>query len=231
MKDRDSIRKIYLALGTISLLIGGIFIAVALYAMLEPNPPQQWVYLRPHADTPTPAVAAAAADPNVAPHPLGDQPFRLVIDKIGVDAPVGTFGLDEQAVPQVPYEPDLVAWYNFSAVPGTGSNAVFAGHVTWFGPAVFYDIDQLEAGDQITLRGENGVELIYQVEWNVLRSPDEPNAREVMWETDADVVTLITCGGTFTATGDPVFGGEYDQRTVVRARLVSDAVAVAQDGH
>lgn len=232
MDSRDSVRKVYLGLGVISLLVGAAFIGISLYAMNQPEPDARWVYLRPHVATPTPAVAAAAQDPTVVVPPLGDQPMRLVIDRLGVDAPVAPYGLDDNAVPQVPYEPDLIAWYNFSSVPGTGSNAVFAGHVTWFGPAVFYDIDQLEPGDEIKVRGENdGRELVYRVEWNVLKDPEEPNAREVMWETDADVITLITCGGSFTDTGDPIFGGEYDQRQVVRATLVGQApVAAAVEG-
>jgi sortase (surface protein transpeptidase) len=42
-----------------------------------------------------------------------------------------------------------------------------------------------------------------------------------MFSTDKDVVTLITCTGTYTDTNDPVYGGEYDKRLIVRADLVS----------
>jgi hypothetical protein len=53
-----------------------------------------------------------------------------------------------------------------------------------------------------------------------------------MWPTPDPVITLITCVGDFIDTGDPVFGGEYDQRLVVRGALteVIPAQAAAAAG-
>jgi LPXTG-site transpeptidase (sortase) family protein len=166
--------------------------------------------------SPAPGVQAAP--------PLGDGPYDIHIEKLGVAAPVSTYGLDDQAVPQVPTGAEakhIVAWYDFSARPGTGSNAVFAGHVTWNGPAVFYKLTELAAGDVIRLKGTNGVELVYSVSNVFSVDPTDPDSVEVMFSTDKDVVTLITCTGTYTDTNDPVYGGEYDKRLIVRADLVS----------
>ena len=58
--------------------------------------------------------------------------------------------------------------------------------------------------------------------------PEDPDSLQVMRATDQDVITLITCSGSFVDTGDPVFGGEFSARTIVRAGLTSvtsDAVA------
>jgi hypothetical protein len=50
-----------------------------------------------------------------------------------------------------------------------------------------------------------------------------------MRPTAGDMMTIITCGGTFFRTGDAVFGGDYTNRLVVRAGLTSvTAVAGAQ---
>ncbi|MEX1194417.1 MAG: class F sortase [Dehalococcoidia bacterium] len=168
--------------------------------------------------TPRPSPSPTPAPPPTEP-PLGDAPFRLVIPDIGVDAPVNAYGLDAQNVPQVPLNGQEVAWYNWSARPGMGSNAVFAGHVTWSGVGVFYNLDDLEAGDKIVLRADDGTQLDYTVESNVLVDPHDPNALSVMSPTDADSITVITCGGTFFSTGDAIFGGDYTNRRVVRARL------------
>jgi len=52
--------------------------------------------------------------------------------------------------------------------------------------------------------------------------PNDPNALQMMYPTpNQDVVTIVTCGGSFYQTGDPVFGGDYTNRIVVRAELVS----------
>ncbi len=134
-----------------------------------------------------------------------------------MNAGVFTFGVDANRVPEVPLNATDVAWYNFSARPGTGSNAVFAGHVTWGGPAVFYDLDSLEPGDKIVLRGDDGTELGYVVSETFLVDATDPNSLAVMSATSNDVITIITCGGSFYYTGDPIFNGDYTHRRVIRA--------------
>jgi len=217
-----------LALGGLS-FVGGVALLAAGFFILNgsgddrPTVPLVDVSQQDlHVPTGTPtAPPPATPTPRPAP-PLGDQPYSFVIEKLGVDAPVVTYGLDANAVPEVPTGADaakVVVWYNFSAKPGTGSNAVFAGHVTWFGAAVFYELTSIAQGDVIKLRGTDGTELRYTVESVYDVDPADPNSLNVMKGTDKDALTIITCDGTFTDTGDPVYGGEYANRLVVRAYL------------
>jgi LPXTG-site transpeptidase (sortase) family protein len=157
----------------------------------------------------------------VAPPPLGDSGYQIVIEKLGVTAPVSTFGMDENLIPKVPYTATDVAWYDFSARPGTGGNAVLAGHVTWNGPAVFYDLDQLAAGDQVKLQGQDGTQILYQVTDVFQVDTTDPDSRKVMWPTDEDVITIITCSGKFFDTNHPVLGGDYTHRLIVRGDLIT----------
>jgi LPXTG-site transpeptidase (sortase) family protein len=173
------------------------------------------VYDRP-VGTDTEPEAIAAVAPPLEP-PLRDSAYRLVIDSIGVNANVFTYGVDAQRVPEVPLNGEDVAWYDFSARPGTGSNAVFAGHVTWNGRGVFYELDNIAVGERIALRGGDGKELEYVVAESYLVDPNDPTSISVMSPTDEDVITIITCSGTFYYTDDPVFGGEYTQRRIIRA--------------
>jgi LPXTG-site transpeptidase (sortase) family protein len=169
-------------------------------------------------------AATATPAPVAAPAPLGDQPYRVVIEKIGVNAPVDTYGLDNKQVPEVPTGSNanqIVAWYNFSSRPGAGSNAVFAGHVTWNGPAVFYKLAEVAQGDQIKLQSTDGTELVYNVSSVFAVDPTDPDSLKVMQATDRDTVTLITCSGTYSDTNDPIFGGEYDRRLIVRGELAA----------
>lgn len=181
-----------------------------------------------------PAVQAtqsvdATAPPAESGPPLNEV-YRMIIEKIGVDAPVATYGLDDQAVPVVPTGPDaqqVVAWYDFSAKPGTGSNAVFAGHVTWNGDAVFRNLDKLQEGDIIKLRDNAGAEVVYRVKSNVQVDPNDPESVKVMYPTEKDEATIITCGGDFFETNDPVAGGDYSHRIIIKADLVSVTEAPA----
>ena len=174
-----------------------------------------------------PAVRATATvaqtEPPADTSPPLSSSFRMIIDKLGVDAPVAAYSLDENNIPIVPTGPDaaeVVAWYDFSARPGTGGNSVFAGHVTWFGNAVFLSLDTLQAGDMIRLRDDQGAEIVYRVTANQSLAPDDPESVKTMYPTNEDMVTIITCGGTFFDTGDPIAGGDYTHRIVIKAELV-----------
>ena len=214
-------RKLLLGGGAVAGLLGIVLIAVAAVTLMggdEKKTDAPIVKLTVTASpTAKPVVTQAPTTPSPVPTPpLGDRPYTMIIPRIGVDAPVQTYGLDSEQVPEVPTgsdAADIVAWYNFSAKPGTGSNAVFAGHVTWFGAAVFYNLTSLAAGDKIMLKADDGTQLTYNISDVFDVSASDPNATQVMAGTPTDTLTIITCSGDFTNTGDPVFGGEYDRRT------------------
>jgi LPXTG-site transpeptidase (sortase) family protein len=239
---RNSLQGLFLLLGAAAVVAGFALTALGIFRLIEPDTPEPvpslasqhrtdpgTVYDRPVGPGVEPAVApqavASASDP-----PLPDSAYRIVIESIGVNANVFTYGVDANRVPEVPLNGQDVAWYNFSARPGTGSNAVFAGHVTWNGRGVFYDLDSLTVGERIFLRGADGTELVYTVSESFVVDPNDPTSVSVMAATPEDVLTLITCDGTFYSTGDPVFGGEYTQRRIVRAALDGSSRPAASAG-
>ncbi len=219
-------RRLMLALGALSFLGGAALLAAGVFILTDsgesrPQAPLVDVNTQNlHLPTASPLIPATPTPPPAPP--FGDQPYSFVIDKLGVNAPVASYGLDANFAPEVPTGPDaasVVVWYNFSARPGTGSNAVFAGHVTWFGAAVFYNLASIQKGDVVRLRATDGTELRYMVDSVFDVDPADPNSVKVMQSTDKDALTIITCDGSFTKTGDPVFGGEYSSRLIVRAYL------------
>ncbi len=163
--------------------------------------------------------------PAIAP-PQVSALQQMVIESIGVDAPVKEMGVDGQGVPEVPRNGQDVAWYNFSSAPGAGSNAVFGGHVTWKGRAVFADVDSVQVGDTIRLIFDGGREYVYEVFANFFLDPTDPDSVAVMYPTPTDTVTIITCGGTFIPDASNPFGGDYTSRTIVQAKLLQSSVGV-----
>ncbi len=169
-----------------------------------------------------PATSTPAPSPTAVPSGAPIQ--RLTIPKYNVDAPIIVLGVDENGVMEAPEDPWDVAWYDFTGHPGRGSNAVFSGHVDWTfdtGPAgaAFWDLQNLVQGDLIEVALEDGTVYQYSVISRELVDPTTVDVQSIVGPTSTDVVTLITCGGTFnTATG------HYTSRTVVRAeRIVEDA--------
>ncbi|MER3439402.1 MAG: hypothetical protein C4346_18430 [Chloroflexota bacterium] len=144
---------------------------------------------------------------------VGARPVAIRIPAIQVDTDVETARIVD-GVMQDPSGPWIVAWYSQTSRVGVPGNAVFAGHLDYYGvgPAVFWRLRELLPGDVIEITGNTGLLYRYRVEW--VRAFDTGTApvAEIVGPTTTESVTLITCGGTFDAAR-----GEYDQRVVVRA--------------
>lgn len=158
------------------------------------------------------AAAPSAGGRPVAP-PTAPQVVRLRIPSLAVDAAVQQMGLDAAGAMEVPYNPATVAWYGFTAAPGSPGNAVMSGHVDWLGArAVFYGIRTLQAGDIIEVTTSEG-SVRYSVERTYLVRPEEADVAEIVGQRRGpETLTLITCGGTFDRSKR-----DYDQRVIVRA--------------
>ena len=172
--------------------------------------------------TPAPEISPQPSQtPEPTPVPVLSGDAQMIIEAIGVKAPLITLGLDANAIPEVPLSGDQVTWYNFSAPPGSSSNAVFAAHVTWKQqPAVFWNIANLQEGDTIVIRNGEGREFVYEVFTNFRVNPDDPSSVFVMAPASEPILTLITCGGTWVPNPNEPFGGDYTDRVIVQARLV-----------
>lgn len=144
---------------------------------------------------------------------VGARPVAIRIPAIQVDTDVEPARIVD-GVMQDPSGPWIVAWYSQTSRVGAPGNAVFAGHLDYYGvgPAVFWRLSELQPGDVIEITGNTGFLYRYRVEW--VRAFDTATApvAEIVGPTTTESVTLITCGGTFDAAR-----GEYDQRVVVRA--------------
>jgi LPXTG-site transpeptidase (sortase) family protein len=158
-------------------------------------------------------LAEGQATP-AGPPPSSAALTRLVIPKIGVDAPVVTLGVDGEGVMQSPRGAFEVGWYDFTARPGFGGNAVFSGHVDFatVGAAVFWDLRELVAGDLVGVRLADGTAYDYLVVSTVSYPADEAPIAEIVGPTSRDTVTIITCTGTFNRDIH-----QYSHRLVVRA--------------
>ena len=173
---------------------------------------------------PGPIILAATrvAAPAPEPEPVeGVAPIALQVDSVGVDAPIELGAVVEGAM-QDPSGPWVVSWYEPLGKVGEGGNVVMAGHVDYWnvGPAVFYDIRFLPAGEVIRVVGEDGKNYEYAVQWieryDAAGLTPEVIQNDIVGDTGEETLTLITCGGTF----DPATG-EYNERWVVRANLIS----------
>jgi sortase (surface protein transpeptidase) len=171
---------------------------------------------------PGPVILAATRVAMPEPEPVeGVAPVALQVDSVGVDAPI-ELGNVADGVMQDPSGPWVVSWYEPLGKVGEGGNVVMAGHVDYWnvGPAVFWDVRYLPEGDIIRVVGEDGKNYEYAVQWTQSYMADQLTPEviqgEIVGDTGQETLTLITCGGEFNPDT-----GEYNQRWVVRANLIS----------
>ncbi|WP_051314883.1 class F sortase [Alteribacter aurantiacus] len=160
-------------------------------------------------------------DTEAEPAPeYGIVPLMLSIPAIEVEADIEPVGVLDNGQMGVPDDADGVAWFEPGTLPGNTGNAVLAGHVdSRTGPAVFWDLDQLEPGDEIHVIGEDGEPLTFEVQQSISYGRNDAPIEEIFGPTDKKRLNLITCTGTFDRSE-----GTHDQRLVVYTELVEPEI-------
>jgi sortase (surface protein transpeptidase) len=131
-------------------------------------------------------------------HPNGVTPERLVVPAIGVDADVIELGVREDGTMEVPTDFAQTGWFRPGPRPGRVGPAVIAGHVDdRSGPAVFFRLAELEAGDRIEVHGERGELVVFEVRRSEQHPKDAFPTERVYGGTPGPELRLITCGGAF----------------------------------
>ena len=146
---------------------------------------------------------------------------RLVISKIGVSAPFSVKAVSTDGQMPNPNGPEDVAYYDFAqwpglgGVPGKGGNVVVAGHVDYinYGPAVFWRLHELAPGDTVEIDMADGTKATYKIEFNKQIDASSADWTPIVEATADESITLITCGGEFSA-------GHYTNRQIIWGRRV-----------
>jgi len=146
------------------------------------------------------------------------KPIYLTIPKLKLNKiVVEHVGLDIDGKMDVPKNPDNVAWFELGYRPGKKGNSVLAGHFDKITgePAVFYDLNNMEAGDEIKLDVEGGAEKTFIVREKKLYPDKDFPAEFVFGKSDKKMLNLITCDGTWDTLKK-----SYSDRLVVFTELM-----------
>ncbi len=98
-----------------------------------------------------------------------------------------------------------------------GAGLAFSRHIH-VGPAVFWNLKDLEPGDLIRVQLADGTEYKYSVDFKQQFDAATAPVNDMVGPTPMEMVTLITCGGVFNSETH-----QYDKRLVVRAERIADA--------
>jgi sortase (surface protein transpeptidase) len=165
-------------------------------------------------DTVSPAPAVPA--PTVAGSPAAEPvtAVRVRIPAIGVDSDLATLGVDSAGALVPPADFAQAGWFGAGPVPGDVGPAVLAGHVdSRSGPAVFYRLADLTAGDAVEVVRSDGRAVEFEVTGVARYRKDAFPTADVYGATAAPELRLITCGGDFDRSRR-----SYTDNVVVYAR-------------
>jgi hypothetical protein len=130
----------------------------------------------------------------------GATPVRLRLARIGIDAPIGTAGIDiPNGVLGVTANIDRTAWWADGAAPGDpGGSVLIAGHKdsAAAGPGALFRLDDAHAGDRIEVDTANGQTHAYRVV-SVTTYPKKLLPASVYSLQGRPRLEIVTCGGPF----------------------------------
>lgn len=154
----------------------------------------------------TSGSAATTSTPTVVPNPTGNGtatsiagtpgsgciPSRVDVPSVSISEPVVAMGTNSQGQIYPPKKTTM--WYDKSPQPGTNGVSVIAGHVEYYGPDDFYNLDRVGIGSSVTIRCNNGRVLSWKVreKQSVLKTDLQTDQR-VWGGSTTPVVALITC--------------------------------------
>ena len=141
-------------------------------------------------------------------------PMHISIPAIGVSAAIQSVGVTASRSMAVPTNFTDVGWYAYGATPGHIGTVVIDGHVNngLAFPAVFSKLHALQQGDSIAITMSDGAIIRYRMTTSKDYDKNEPNTRSVFENTDASLLRLITCTGSWSPTLHT-----HDKRLVVTA--------------
>lgn len=146
-----------------------------------------------------------------------DEPKKIRISKINVDAFIQKAGIDQENKVAVPTNVHLAGWFAESQKPGQNGLSIISGHVSGqtVDGGVFKQLEQLKNGDEFEVEMGNGDVKRYKV--IDTKKVKENESANYLFSQNPKVksqVNLITCAGNFNSDTQL-----YDERVIVSGEL------------
>lgn len=148
--------------------------------------------------------------------PIYSEPVSINIDSINLSLPLEHVGIDSSGTMETPKGWNNAGWYYKAAKAGEEGNLIVNGHYdnNYGGPAAFWNLKNVKAGDTIEIVDTYGRLFEYSVLKSYYVEIDDPNRLQVLNDQEGkSTLTLITCGGVYLANSG------YTKRLVIEAQL------------
>lgn len=148
-----------------------------------------------------------------------ENPIRLAIPSISVDAKVEEVGVARNGTMAIPSTFHTVGWYKYGTVPGEMGSAVMGGHYDngLSLDGVFKNLKNMKPGDDIFVYDRDNTEIHFKVVSMDMYGYKEVPVDAIFNDNDRPLLRLITCDGQWIKKEKT-----YDARLVVTAILAED---------
>jgi sortase (surface protein transpeptidase) len=174
--------------------IFALALALTLNACDSPSAPKAKL-----AQTSSPAAYHSAGLLSTPMLKTNADPVRLLIPKIGINAPIEMVGVTPDNDLAVPARNPWVnvGWYGSGPRPGEWGSAVIDGHLDRPGgsPAVFWRLQDVHIGDEVMVIDASGKAMRFHVTGTAFYSPQEAPIQEIFGNESGAFLNLITCAG------------------------------------
>jgi sortase (surface protein transpeptidase) len=173
---------------------------------------------RPTAAVPTDASGQPV--PHLVTSLTRSEPVQVDIPAIAVSSSLVDLGLNADGTLEVPVTYAKAGWFTGGNYPGDpqGPPALIAGHVDdHTGPAVFYRLNELSAGDEVMVTRADNTVAVFTISETRQYPKNAFPADEVYAPVGDSELVLITCTGAFDEGAR-----SYQDNLVVRATLDMD---------
>jgi Sortase domain len=144
-------------------------------------------------------------------------PIELTVPAISLAVSLSTLGLNADGTVAVPTDVQQPGWYGLGPSPGEIGSAVILGHVdSDQGPAVFFNLRSLVAGDDVDVTLADGVTADFKVTLVTTYLKANFPDQTVYGSHGVSALQLVTCGGAFDSQT-----GHYLSNTVVYTSLAA----------
>ncbi|WP_017728581.1 class F sortase [Halalkalibacterium ligniniphilum] len=126
----------------------------------------------------------------------GIEPDTIIIPSLSIHASVK--GLSKEEINAVPPDGETVFWYRDGVNPGARGSAMLAGHFDDYeGPAVFFELRQINISDMVYLVDKKGEMVMFQVEEITSFPRKQAPIDEVFQMNGEPRLILVTCDGAY----------------------------------
>lgn len=168
------------------------------------------VYYAPESELVIPASIASSTP--AATTPPEEQPARLTIPSLDIDADVQYVGVTTSGNMGIPSNFTDVAWYKYGTIPGQVGSAVIDGHVDngLRLAGVFKELAGIKPGADVYVTTKEGTKIHFVVESVETYDYKSVPTTLLFNRKDKARLNLVTCGGAWIR-GEKT----YDERVIV----------------